>query len=135
MELVLGNKYQVAVSHMVKSGAVVRLEDNTTELIHLSNISESYVHSADEYLRSGEAYEAECIMGRDNRLQLSLKHLKLTKRDEYKPIVQQPPRATQMYTPPVRSKSQKLTLDEMISAANRIQQDKSRDINRRNRRR
>lgn len=139
MQLVVGDKYLVIVSHIVNAGVVVKLSDNSTQLIHLSNISDQFVRSPADYVRPGDKYEAECICGFNGKVQLSLKHLKLRRRlsdsEQFVEAVekipirpekmkQADPRPTNMYHPKVRKEL--TTLDDMIAASNRAYQDKMR---------
>lgn len=148
MQLVVGDMYEVTVSHIVNAGIVVKLSDNSTQLIHLSNISDQFVRSPADYVRPGDKYEAECICGFNGKVQLSLKHLKLRRRlSENEQFInavdkipvrphnvkQADPRPTNMYHPKVRKEL--TTLDDMIADSNRAYQDKMRRSNKDRRRR
>ena len=148
MQLIVGDKYSVTVSHIVNAGVVVKLTDNSTQLIHLSNISDQFVRSPADFVQPGDKYEAECICGFNGKLQLSLKHLKLRRRlsesEQFteavdkipvrqEPVKQAEPRPTHMYHPKVRKEP--VTLDDMITASNRSYQDKMRKSKKDRRRR
>lgn len=147
MQLVVGQKYKVTVSHIVAAGVVVKMADESTQLIHLSNVSDQFVKSPADFVAPGECYEAECITGYNGKDQLSLKHLQLrpTHRDNtpdipheverMKLVKQAPARDTNMYTPARFGTSRGFlrptapTLDDMIDASNRAYQDKVRRSN------
>lgn len=74
-----GEKYQVKVESILPIGAVVRMPDNRTELIHISQIASCFVDSVENFVSVGEIYEAEVVEGQGKKpIQLSLKHLGLT---------------------------------------------------------
>ena len=74
-----GEKYQVKVESILPIGAVVRMPDNSTELIHISQIASCFVDSVENFVSVGETYEAEVVEGQGKKpIQLSLKHLGLT---------------------------------------------------------
>lgn len=76
-----GEKYQVKVESIIPIGAVVRMPDNRTELIHISQIASCFVDSVENFVSVGETYEAEVVEGQGKKpIQLSLKHLGLTNR-------------------------------------------------------
>ena len=76
-----GEKYQVKVESIIPIGAVVRMPDNRTELIHISQIASCFVDSVENFVSVGETYEAEAVEGQGKKpIQLSLKHLGLTNR-------------------------------------------------------
>lgn len=77
-----GEKYQVKVESILPIGAVVRMPDNRTELIHISQIASCFVDSVENFVSVGETYEAEVVEGEGKKpIQLSLKHLGLTNRN------------------------------------------------------
>ena len=77
-----GEKYQVKVESILPIGAVVRMPDNRTELIHISQIASCFVDSVENFVSVGETYEAEVVEGQGKKpIQLSLKHLGLTNKN------------------------------------------------------
>ena len=77
MSISVGELYDVTVLRMLPVGAVVRLVDGTTELIHISNISEKFVRDPANFLDVGQTYQAMGVAGKAHPVELSLKHLKL----------------------------------------------------------
>lgn len=77
MELQLGQTYKVEVIKLIQYGCVVRMEDGSTELIHLSQISNQFVKNVEEFVSIGNVFEAQGVPGLKNPVQLSLKHLNL----------------------------------------------------------
>ena len=78
MELVVGEQYQVKVVRILPKGAVVRLADDTTEFVHISNISDQYVNDIHDFIEEGLTYQAMCVKGKVHDAELSLKWLQLT---------------------------------------------------------
>lgn len=77
-----GEKYQVKVESILPIGAVVRMPDNRTELIHISQIASCFVDSVENFVSVGKIYEAEVVEGQGKKpIQLSLKHLDLTNKN------------------------------------------------------
>lgn len=128
MELVEHQSYRVTVIRTVPSGVVVRLEDDSTELIHLSNVSKQFVKDPLDYVDIDGSYDAECIIGFNGKLQLSLKSLNLTRQIKQSvPKVNTECEAHRLVTrspkhTPVAA--QRASLDDMISHSNKQYQDK-----------
>ena len=78
MNLELGEAYVVTPIRFDTYGAIVELQDGSTSLLHVSQISENYVKDPSEYLSIGQEYVAKGVQGIGNKpVQLSLKHLGL----------------------------------------------------------
>ena len=103
MKLIAGKKYDVTPIEFKEFGVIVKLKDDTTSLIHISQISDDYVDNIENFVDLDTAYTALCINCND-RLQLSLKYLN------------------------IHSKKQKKSLDEMIEKANKDFLDKYRNM-------
>lgn len=76
-----GQVVEVVVTGIAKFGAFVSLEDGSTGLIHISEISDCYIQDISSFLKVGEKYKA-MIIGegeKENTYQLSIKKL-LTRR-------------------------------------------------------
>ena len=82
MKLIPGNKYKVKVINLVPVGAVVRMEDQSTELVHISNIADCYVKSVGDFVEIGEEYEATCQEGKNRPAELTFIPLNLKNRHE-----------------------------------------------------
>ena len=74
MNLELGAKVTVECIKILEKGIVVKLEDSSTEFIHISNISSLFVRNITDFVNVGEKYEAICIAGRARPIELSLIH-------------------------------------------------------------
>lgn len=151
-----GEKYQVTVESILPIGVVVRMPDNSTELIHISQIASCFVDSVENFVSVGEVYEAEVVEGQGKKpIQLSLKHLGLKNKNysyTHSKSNQNKPRSntqTRYNKPVVKHPSQvdyakfaheeKADLETMIQKAQKDLEDKTRSRkpteNRRKRRR
>ena len=125
MDFQIGNKYKVKVVKIIKVGAIVELEDGTTELIHLSNVSNQYVSRIDDFISVGDTYEATCQEGKTKPTELTLRPLNLTckvddvdhtaHRDKLQSNYDEIKDAEISDGPVTKSKSNMSDLDEMIA--------------------
>ncbi len=83
MELALGQKYQVKVVKITPRYIVVSMPDDTTEIIHISQIANCFVKYTSDFVSVDQTYEAEAVEGNNRPVELSLKHLDL--KSTYRP--------------------------------------------------
>lgn len=102
--LVFGEKYEVVVDKILPRGAIVKLSDNSTEFIHISNLSDDFVNSVSDVVSVGQSLITTCIRGRAKPFELRVL--------SDKPI-------------------KKLSLDDMIEKVNKDYQDKMKDSKKR----
>lgn len=120
MNLEIGKQYNVTVVKILSVGAIVELEDKTTELIHISNIANAYIEDVSHFVSVGKEYVATCEEGVNRPIQLTLKPLDLK---------------SQRIVPKKNfRKVQPVCLDTMIDNANASFEEKSARYNKRNRR-
>lgn len=74
MKIKLGEEYEVAVERIIKCGCVVRMKDNSTQLIHISQISDKFVKDINDFVHIGDKYVATAVQPTGLPLQLSIKH-------------------------------------------------------------
>lgn len=125
MDLKVGQAYDVTVVKILGFGAIVALEDGSTELIHISNISDRYVVDVSDFVQVDHTYSALCVEGKVKPAELSLKHLSLKSNR---------PDSAECANPkskrPAVHKSSKVapkaatSLDDMIAASSREYEDK-----------
>ena len=73
MKLTVGQTYEVEVVKVLSYGAIVKLEDNSTQLLHISNISEKFVRDVNDFVKVGEKIKVDCIEGKVKPEELSIK--------------------------------------------------------------
>lgn len=122
MKLKLGEIYPATVIKFVRSGIIVKLPDKSSEFIHLSNISDQFVRNIADFVELGKCYQAQGVPGKARDVELSLKHLKLPASTE----TLLPSRNVSGSSPSKAAPSPRTaaSLDDMISAANKVYDDK-----------
>lgn len=129
MGLEIGKFVDVEVIRIIDKGAVVRLEDGHTELIHLSKVSNKFVRDINDYLSVGDRLKAEVVKGTYKETELSIKYLDLLpkKKDE---VVNEKPSETfnkkKSYNQTKKESFPRMSLDDMIKQSNKQFDDKFR---------
>lgn len=141
MTLEIGNIYHVKVIKLLDKAIIVRLLDNSTELIHVSKIANAFVKTPEEYVSIDDEFDAVGVKGQTKPVELSLRHLDLKKFNAtiaepkfINPVSKQKPKQHSKLsqnvsnsTKPIHSKlDKKLSLDEMIKKSNKQFEDKFR---------
>lgn len=73
MKLTVGETYEVEVVKILTYGAIVKMEDNSTQLLHISNISEKFVRDVNDFLKVGDKIKVDCIEGKVKPEEISIK--------------------------------------------------------------
>lgn len=81
MNVSIGEAYKVTVVSIKPKFAVVKYEDGSTDIVHLSKISSNYVKSVDQFLSVGDHLEALAISSDIRPYELSFKHLNLKEKE------------------------------------------------------
>ena len=76
-QIEIGSKYSVEVVKTLPYGLIVKLEDRSTQLIHISNISDKFVRDVRDYARVGDHFIACGVPGNARDVELSLRYLNL----------------------------------------------------------
>lgn len=129
MGLEIGKFVDAEVIRIIDKGAVVRLEDGHTELIHLSKISNKFVRDVNDYLSVGDRLKAEVVKGTYKEAELSIKYLDLSpkKKEELvneKPVENSNPKKS--YNQVKKESFPQMSLDDMIKQSNKQFDDKFR---------
>ena len=125
MGLEIGKFVDVEVISIIDKGAVVRLEDGHTELIHLSKVSNKFVRDVNDYLSVGDKMQAEVVKGTYKETELSLKYLDLSpkkKEDNEKPV--ENINKHKSYNQPKKESFHQMSIDDMIKQSNKQFDDK-----------
>ena len=77
MDIEIGQSYIVIPTKILSKGAIVKLKDGTTQLIHISRISKKYIANVSDFVELGQPYEAIGVEGSAHPVELSLIHLNL----------------------------------------------------------
>lgn len=125
MGLEIGKFVDVEVIRIIDKGAVVRLEDGHTELIHLSKVSNKFVRDVNDYLSVGDKMQAEVVKGTYKETELSLKYLDLSpkkKEDNEKPV--ENINKHKSCNQPKKESFHQMSIDDMIKQSNKQFDDK-----------
>ncbi len=70
----IGDIYDGRVTGITKFGAFVSLPDNKTGMVHISEVSSTYVNDINEFLKEGQEVRVKIIdIGVDGKISLSIK--------------------------------------------------------------
>ena len=76
MEFAVGAILEVKVTGITKFGAFVALPGGKSGLVHISNISDSYVSDINEFLTVGQDVKVKVLnIDQNDRINLSIKHV------------------------------------------------------------
>lgn len=146
MNLELGEAYIITPIRFETFGAIVELQDGSTSLLHVSQISDKYVKDPSEYLSIGHEYVAKAVPGVGGKpIQLSVKHLGLQScfsepecDKDFKPT-RKKPHPKGKITRSIRSQSESKdchkSLDDMIADAQASYNEKMKSQKKKNKRR
>lgn len=81
MAIELGKVYEVRTIKLLPFGVIVELPDKSTELVHISNLSDKFVKHVEDVVSVDRIYHAVCVQGQ-KKIELSFK--------AYKPKVDKP---------------------------------------------
>lgn len=139
MGLEIGKFVDVEVIRIIDKGAVVRLDDGHTELIHLSKISNKFVRDVNDYLSVGDRLKAEVIKGTYKESELSIKYLDLSPKKKEEVVDEKPveiKKPDKSYNQVKKEPFPQMSLDDMIKQSNKQFDDKfrgKRDYTKKNR--
>lgn len=127
------------VSGITKFGAFVDLPDGTTGMIHISEVSQSYVSDINDFLKIGQTVNVKVLSKEGGKVALSIKQ---TQSKPEKPEHPQKPKARKPYkpAPPVTSPgsfewqsaqgSGPSSFEDMMSKFKQTSEDKISDLKR-----
>ncbi|MBQ7186872.1 MAG: S1 RNA-binding domain-containing protein [Ruminococcus sp.] len=74
MQLEVGKIYEGKVTGITKFGAFVELDKDTTGMVHISEVANSFVNDIREHLTEGQAVKVKVLsVGEDKKISLSIK--------------------------------------------------------------
>lgn len=97
MGIEIGTIVEGKVSGISKFGAFVDLPDNTTGMIHISEVSQSYVNDINDFLKVGDTVKAMVISSENGKIALSIK--KTQPKNAEKDIKNNPKKSRKPYKP------------------------------------
>lgn len=147
MSLSVGNIINGKVTGITNFGAFVETEDGSRGMIHISEISRSYVESIKSVLKVGQAVTVKVIsISDDGKIALSMKQLEPSDNGAKKPAQRKPkqekpaPKPRKKYEPAPavtspgnyqwESSGPGATFEDMMSRFKRTSEDKMSDLKR-----
>lgn len=73
MKLTVGETYDAEVIKILTYGAIVKMSDDSTQLLHISNISDKFVRDVNDFLKVGDKIKVDCIEGKVKSEEISIK--------------------------------------------------------------
>lgn len=126
------------VSGITKFGAFVDLPDGTTGMVHISEVSQSYVKEIKDFLRVGQKVKVKVLSVENKKIALSIKQTQPKGEKPEKP--KQPKRKPYKPAPPVTSPGDfewqdsraaaPSSFEDMMSGFKKISEDKMSDLKR-----
>ena len=113
MELTVGAILEGKVKSITNFGAFISIPENKTGLVHISEVSNSYVSDIRQHLTEGQEVKVMVISAEPGKINLSIKRLEARPQRENKP--QQAPRpARSAPTPPPAPKTADQLFEEKL---------------------
>ena len=118
MQLEVGAVVNGKVTGITNFGAFVELENGKTGLVHISEISTSFVKRVEDHLKEGQEVKVKIVsISKEGKIELSIKKA-LAKAEEDKKREES------------RKKASSLKFEDMMSKFKRLSDDKLLDFNR-----
>lgn len=73
MALTVGQIVEGVVSNVMKFGAFISLPEEQSGLVHISQISDSYVENVSDHLEKGQTVKVKILSMEDGKIDLSIK--------------------------------------------------------------
>lgn len=77
MKLTIGKTYKVEAVKNMTYGSIVKMEDGTTNLIHISNMADQFVKNVDDHIVIGQTYYPVAVPGKVKEVELTLRPSKI----------------------------------------------------------
>ena len=121
MELTVGTIVEGKIKSITNFGAFVALPENKTGMVHISEVSNSYVSDIRQHLSEGQDVKVIVISNENGKINLSMKRLEPKPQREGAPRPQQPRRdaprpARPAPTPPPAPKTADQLFEEKLKA-------------------
>ncbi len=75
MSIEVGSKVRGKVTGITNFGAFVELSGGQTDLVHISEVADSYVKDINDHLKVGQEIEVKVVNEKDGKLDYPLKKL------------------------------------------------------------
>lgn len=137
MQVEVGSIYEGKITGVKKFGAFVRLPDNTTGMVHISEVSNEFIPELEEVLSEGQQVKVKVIsVSPEGKVALSIKQT------EDKPVAPRAPRPKsapdrsgpadrgRVWQPKQQQQSGELSFEDMMSKFKTQSEEKISDLKR-----
>ena len=126
MQREVGNILEGKVTGITKFGAFVELEPGTTGMVHISEVSSTFVKDISEHLQQNQVVKVKVLsIGEDGKISLSIKRA-----NEAKNPPPQPRKNTRFDNDRPPQKKEPLSFEEMMSKYKQSSEEKMSDLRR-----
>ena len=126
MQLEVGNILEGKVTGITKFGAFVELEPGTTGMVHISEVSSTFVKDISEHLQQNQVVKVKVLsIGEGGKISLSIKRA-----NEAKNPPPQPRKNTRFDNDRPPQKKEPLSFEEMMSKYKQSSEEKMSDLRR-----
>lgn len=140
MSIELNTIVEGKISGITKFGAFVDLPDGGTGMVHISEVSQSYVNDINDFLKIGDTVKVKVISCDKGKIALSIKQTQPKSERPHKQPKQKPARKPYKPAPPVTSpgnfewqsaqSSSPSSFEDMMSMFKKTSEDKMSDLKR-----
>ncbi|MBQ6932738.1 MAG: S1 RNA-binding domain-containing protein [Clostridia bacterium] len=137
MQIEVGAIVEGKVTGLTNFGAFVTLEGNTTGMVHISEVSNTYVKDIKEHLSEGQQVKVKVLsIGADGKISLSIKQANPTVQQSA-PAQQHKPRTNHSRPnvwqgQPQQSSNEPASFEDMMAKFKQVSDDKFSDLRRSN---
>ena len=114
MELTVGAVLEGKVKTITNFGAFISLPENKTGLVHISEVSNTYVSDIRQHLTEGQDVKVVVLSAEGNKINLSMKRLEARPQRENAPRPAPRPQAQRAPTPPPAPKTADQLFEEKL---------------------
>ncbi len=139
MKIEVNSIVEGKVTGITKFGAFVELSDNVTGMVHISEVSRSYVNDINDFLKVGDSVKAKVLSCEKGKVALSIKQTQPKSEKSAKPKPK-PQRKPYVPAPPVTSPGDfewqsarpdaPSSFEDMMSSFKKTSEDKMSDLKR-----
>ena len=137
MSIEVGAILEGKVTGLTNFGAFVSLPGNVTGMVHISEVSNTYVKEIRDYLSEGQEVRVKVLaVAPDGKISLSIKQAEASPQPDEKPAPARPPRAPRQTRPNTwqgqQPSAQPATFEDMMAKFKQVSDDKISDLRRSN---
>ena len=129
MELVVGKIVEGTVSGITNFGAFIDLGEGKTGLVHISEVSNSFVKQIADFLKQGDKVQVKVLkVSDDGKISLSIKQAQPVSESPRRPAPSRPPK--NQYHDRPRQQEGPQSFEDMLSKFKQRSEEKMSDIKR-----